>query len=148
MIKIAVILSLFYFVFSQTCFLTHDQAMTKCRAAKIGISSSRGCYDRNTRGCTSLTNIRCKSIEGLVAFKTASQCDVTITGGTEVGHSGGQYSHWNGYKIDFRINPCVDGYIKRSFAYIGRRGDGAEQYRSSSGNVYAREGDHWDVTWY
>jgi hypothetical protein len=38
------------------------------------------------------------------------------------------------------LNSCLTGYIQRSFTEIGRRGDGARQWRASSGNIYALEG--------
>ncbi|CAF4449854.1 unnamed protein product, partial [Rotaria sp. Silwood2] len=41
---------------------------------------------------------------------------------------------------------CINSYITKQFAYIGQRGDGAAQYKASSGNVYAKEGNHWDIT--
>ncbi len=61
------------------------------------------------------------------------------------GHARGSYSHGNGYKIDIRKDYCVDMYIKRMFSYSGKRGDGAGMYRARSGNVYADEGNHWDI---
>ncbi|MFJ2116777.1 hypothetical protein ACIOEX_33695, partial [Streptomyces sp. NPDC087850] len=77
-----------------------------------------------------------------------TNCALTITGGTETGHATSEYSHWNGYKLDYRTTSCVTNYIKGTFAYIGVRGDGAPQWKSGSGNVYADEGNHWDVTYY
>ncbi len=69
-------------------------------------------------------------------------------GGTETGHASGTYSHWNGYKLDISLNTCINNYITNSFTYIGLRGDGAKQYQASSGNIYALEGNHWDITFY
>ncbi len=79
-------------------------------------------------------------------LKTSSGCSITVTGGTETGHAGGTYSHSNGYKIDISLNTCINSYITKQFAYIGKRGDGAAQYKASSGNLYAKEGNHWDIT--
>ncbi len=56
-------------------------------------------------------------------------------------------SHWNGYKVDVALNSCIDSYITRTFTNIGRRSDGAAQYRSAAGNIYARESNHWDITY-
>jgi hypothetical protein len=53
-------------------------------------------------------------------------------------------TYWNGYKIDIRLNTCVENYIRR-WPFIGNRGDEAPMYRAGSGNVYAREKDHWDI---
>jgi len=72
------------------------------------------------------------------------------TGGRVIaadGHSSGTYSHFNGWKIDITKYTCITNYIHR-FSYIGLRGDGAPMYRSGSGNVYADEGSHWDLTLY
>jgi hypothetical protein len=133
---------------NEKCKHSHSEAAGKVRAAGINISSSGNCSDRNRRTCTSLEQVRCNTITGILTLKRASNCAITITGGTETGHSGGQYSHWNGYKLDLSLNSCLDSYIKRSFTEIGRRGDGARQWKSSSGNIYALEGNHWDITYF
>ncbi len=88
---------------------------------------------------------------------------MTVTGGTvrwiiqyfllfdyslhkqETGHGRGTHSHSNGYKIDISLNPCINSYITKQFSHIGKRGDGAALYKASSGNVYAKEGNHWDI---
>ena len=82
------------------------------------ISSSGGCSDRNRPTCTSLDQVRCRTIVQLVAFKEASKCAVTVTGGTETGHSSGTYSHWNGFKIDIGLSTCINNYIKGMNAYL------------------------------
>ncbi|MFI0818756.1 hypothetical protein ACH4TX_22370 [Streptomyces sp. NPDC021098] len=127
--------------------LTHSQAAAKLRAAGISWTSSGNCSDRNRRTCTSFTKVNSGTITGVIAFKRASRCRVTITGGTETGHASGTRSHWNGYKVDIAPTTCVTRFIKRQYAYIGRRGDGAPMYRSSAGNIYANEGNHWDITY-
>ncbi|CAM5321801.1 hypothetical protein SGLAM104S_09385 [Streptomyces glaucescens] len=86
--------------------------------------------------------------QGAQTLKSASGCALNITGGTETGHPGGTYSHWNGYKLDYSKYTCIGNYIKNTFTYIGVRGDGAPQWKSGSGNIYADEGNHWDVTYY
>lgn len=60
----------------------------------------------------------------------------------------GRYSHYNGYKVDIALRSCVNEYIADRFRYLGRRSDGARRYRFPGGNPYAREGDHWDITYY
>merc|ERR1712226_258152 len=108
-------------------------------------SGGGSCSSRNLPYCTSLETIRCKCITDLVWFKEQSRCSVTVTGGTETGHAGGSQSHWNGYKIDISLSSCVDSYIQNRFTYIGIRGDGARMYRDSRRNIYAKEGNHWDI---
>ncbi|MEY2225800.1 hypothetical protein [Streptomyces sp. BF23-19] len=116
------------------------------RAAGIGLSSSGGCSNRNNATCTSLEQVNAATISDVSTLRNASHCALTITGGTEVGHASGTYSHWNGYKIDFSPTSCASAYVTNSFTRIADRGDGAARYRSAAGNVYARESNHWDVT--
>ncbi|KOG20831.1 hypothetical protein ADK34_23190, partial [Streptomyces viridochromogenes] len=98
--------------------------------------------------CTSFEQLNLATAQGAQTLKSASGCALNITGGTETGHASGTYSHWNGYKLDFAKYTCVGNYIKNTFTYIGLRGDGAPQWKSGAGNVYADEGNHWDVTFY
>ncbi|CAL9612939.1 hypothetical protein SUDANB6_05686 [Streptomyces sp. enrichment culture] len=127
--------------------MTHNQAAAKLRAAGITWSSSGNCSDRNRKTCTSFSRINSGTVDGIIAFKRASRCRVNITGGTETGHAQGTYSHWNGHKVDITPTTCVNRYIKGHYKYIGKRGDGASTYRSAAGNLYADEGNHWDITY-
>jgi hypothetical protein len=117
-------------------------------AAGIGWTSSGGCTTRSNPTCTSFEGLRQTSVDGAITLKGASGCALTITGGTEVGHSGGTYSHDNGWKLDFSPTSCLTSWVTGTYTYIGVRGDGAALYQSAAGNVYADEGDHWDVTFY
>jgi hypothetical protein len=128
--------------------LTHSQAAAIFRAAGITWSSSGNCSDWNNPTCTSFTNINDSTVYGVRTLKQASGCAVNITGGTEVGHASGTYSHRNGYKVDISKYTCVGNYIHNNFTRIANRGDGAAQWRSASGNIYADEGSHWDITYY
>ncbi|WP_100300219.1 hypothetical protein [Streptomyces aculeolatus] len=128
--------------------ISHSQATSMFRSSGITWSSSGGCSDRNNSTCTSFEQLNLASAQGAQTLKSASGCALNITGGTETGHAGGTYSHWNGYKLDFSLSTCVNNYVTGNFAYIGQRGDGAAMYQSGSGNIYAREGNHWDVTYY
>lgn len=128
--------------------VSHSDAAAQMRAAGIAISSSGGCSDRYTSTCTSLEGVRQTTLDGAKTLRSASGCALTITGGTETGHAGGTYSHWNGYKLDFSLTTCLNGYVTNTFTYVGQRSDGAALYRSGAGNEYAREGSHWDVTFY
>ncbi|WP_431781864.1 peptidoglycan-binding domain-containing protein [Streptomyces chumphonensis] len=128
--------------------LTHSQAASMFTSAGIPWSSSGNCSDRYARTCTSFDQLRRTSAEGVIALKRASGCSVHITGGTETGHASGTYSHWNGYKIDFAPYSCVSSYITGTFTYLGQRSDGAALYRAGTGDVYAREGSHWDATYH
>ncbi|MGH3881666.1 MAG: hypothetical protein ACRDSK_31975 [Actinophytocola sp.] len=123
--------------------ISHKAAAAKLRNANIGWVSSGGCSNRNNPTCTSFTDIKSGTINGVITFKKSSKCKITVTGGTETGHAPGKYSHWNGYKIDISRTSCATNYIKRNFSYIG-----GAKWRSSAGNVYFDEGDHWDITYY
>ncbi|MFE7311851.1 MULTISPECIES: hypothetical protein [unclassified Streptomyces] len=131
---------------------TQAAAEQQFRKAGVTWTSSGRCSNRNNRNCTSFDRINRTTVAGVIAFKKASKCAVTLTAGTETGHGSGTYSHWNGYKVDMHVAPCVDKYITGHFRYTGRRhGDNAKLYKSPAGNTYAyevsRRGTHWDITY-
>lgn len=128
--------------------LTDAQAASQLSASGIGRSSSGGCTNRYNSTCTSYEQINQATVDGIKTFKRISGCAITITGGTEAGHASGTYSHWNGYKVDVPLTSCISNYITSHYAYAGTRGDGAVLYKAPSGNVYARESNHWDITYY
>jgi hypothetical protein len=128
--------------------VSQASAESRFRSAGIGWTSSGGCTTRSNPTCTSFEGIRQATIDGGITLKRASGCALTITGGTEVGHASGTYSHYNGYKLDFSRTSCLTSWIHGTYTYIGLRGDGAPMYRAASGNIYADEGNHWDVTYY
>jgi len=128
--------------------VTQASAASQFQAAGITWTSSGGCTTRTNSTCTSFDGIRQATIDGAITLKRASGCALTITGGTEVGHASGTYSHYNGYKLDFSRTTCLTSWIHGTYTYAGLRGDGAPMYRAASGNVYADEGNHWDVTYY
>lgn len=128
--------------------LSDAEARSRVTAAGIPVVSSGNCSTRSISTCTSLEQIYSGTIDGIITLKRASGCAVNITGGTEVGHASGTYSHYNGYKVDTSITTCINGYITRNFTYIGLRGDGAPQYKSAAGNIYAKESNHWDILYY
>ncbi|MEV0650666.1 hypothetical protein AB0I28_35975 [Phytomonospora sp. NPDC050363] len=129
-------------------FLTHAQATSQLSASGISWSSSGGCSDRNNPTCTSFTNVRQVTISGIRTLRSSSGCAINVTGGTETGHSGGTYSHWNGYKLDISKYACVGNYIKAHFTYVGYISGWGYQYRSGAGNLYTDEGNHWDILFY
>lgn len=127
----------------------HNDAATQFRKAGVSWTSSQNCSNWNKRGCTSFTNINRATVAGAIAFKKLSKCRVVITGGTEIGHASGTYSHRNGYKVDMsKQDGCLDRYIPNHFKKAGARKDGTKLYKSPAGNVYAREHSHWDVLYY
>ncbi len=128
--------------------VTQAQAESAFRAAGISWTSSGGCTNRNNSTCTSFEGLRQASVDGAITLKRASGCGLTITGGTETGHASGTYSHWNGYKLDFSRTTCLTNWVHNTYAYQGLRSDGAPLYKAASGNLYADEGNHWDVTYF
>ncbi|KAM7213326.1 hypothetical protein V8F06_011274 [Rhypophila decipiens] len=133
--------------FAEAKKLSHSQATAKLSAAGVKWTSSGGCSDRNRPICTSFTNVREETINGAITLKRACGCALTITGGTETGHASGTYSHWNGYKLDFKKASGINNYITSTFTRIADRG-GYPAYKAKSGNIYVNEGNHWDVTFY
>ena len=128
--------------------MTHSQAASIFRAAGITWSSTGGCSDWNVSTCTSFTNINDSTVYGVRTLKQASGCAVNITGGTEVGHASGTYSHWNGYKVDIAKYACITNYIHNTYTYVGYISGWGYQYRAPSGNLYTDEGNHWDILYY
>jgi hypothetical protein len=128
--------------------ISHSSATSQLRSAGITWSSSGGCSDRNKPTCTSFDGIRQSTIDGIITFKRISGCAVNITGGTETGHASGTYSHWNGYKVDTSLTTCISNYITSHYTYVGYISGFGDQYRSPSGNLYTKEGSHWDVLYY
>mgnify|MGYP001579937404 CR=1 FL=1 len=110
----------------------------------ININRTNECSGGQTSGCTSTEGIRGITIDALKTIKNeCSNCQLTITGGTEGGHAQGIYSHSNGYKVDLRFEPALDQNI---YAKIGTNIPIINKsYKGSDGNIYIKEKDHWDV---
>ncbi len=102
---------------------------------------------------TQLAGMQDTTINEIIGIKKACGCTVTVTGGTEGGHSEKtSCSHGNGKKFDLGMEAGLTSYITKNFSYIGKRSDdGAEQWKNNaSGAIYAKEdvqgtGPHWDV---
>jgi hypothetical protein len=98
---------------------------------------------------TSLEGIRTATLNAIVALNRDSGAGIVITGGTEStgGHKSGTYSHENGYKVDLSLNPTLTNYIEKNFRKVDPVG-GYPAYKCPAGNLYVKEGNHWDVTVY
>jgi len=119
---------------------THKEALDLLSREGITVASSGKCSDRNSKTCTSLDEIRKSTIKGLIEFKNLVKSDLTVTAGTENGHTAGKFSHGNGYKFDLRKNDEVTEYIEKNFKSVGRN------LWADGNNFFLKEGDHWDVT--
>ncbi|MFC4057118.1 hypothetical protein ACFOWE_02365 [Planomonospora corallina] len=124
--------------------LTHAQAVRRLERNGLDLYSSGRCADRANRRCTSLEAVRTETLRGVIRLKRRSGCPVTLTGGTETGHTPGRYSHGNGYKLDVEPNACLDRHIRRTQPFRGVRSDGALLYGSEE-ELYARTPSHWDI---
>ncbi|WP_205314857.1 hypothetical protein [Nonomuraea lactucae] len=125
--------------------MSHDAAAGYLLGAGLRYKSTGHCTNRHVHTCTSLDLVRTGTIARIIALKQASTCPIMVTGGTEVGHSPGRFSHGKGYKLDISHNACIDRYIHHNSERTGVRGDGAALYRSPSGTLFADESDHWDI---
>ncbi|MDF2705486.1 hypothetical protein AB0C18_30865 [Nonomuraea muscovyensis] len=125
--------------------MSHDHAAKYLLGAGLRYRSTGHCTDRHVNTCTSLDSVRTGTVARIIALKHASDCPIMVTGGTEVGHAPGRFSHGQGYKLDISHNACIDRYIAQHSEPAGVRGDGARLYRAPSGTVYADESDHWDI---
>jgi hypothetical protein len=128
--------------------MSQSEAASSLASVGITWSSSGGCTTRSNPTCTSFSQINSGTVSGVKTLRTASGCAINITGGTEVGHASGTYSHYNGYKVDTGKNTCLTNYVHNSFTRIANRGDGYAQWRSAAGNIYCDEGNHWDILYY
>lgn len=129
--------------------LSHRFVVRRLRAAGVKRRSSGKCASRHRPTCTSFAAIRANTVAKLIRLKRRSRCPIVVTGGTETGHAAGQYSHGNGYKVDVARNACLDAYIRKKHRYVGARSDGALLYLSgdpATGDIYALESNHWDIT--
>ncbi|MFF0249575.1 hypothetical protein ACWEU6_00290 [Streptosporangium sandarakinum] len=127
--------------------LTQAQAAHRLKRSGLSWKSTGGCVDRTIGQCTSLDTVRRTTVASVIALKRASGCPIVITGGTEVGHAPGRYSHAKGYKLDIQPNSCVNDHIIRHYPFDGIRDDGAPLYRAPNA-LYARELDHWDILFF
>lgn len=95
-------------------------------------------------GRTSLTGMQAVVTQEVLNLRYGCNCALTITGGTESGHAGGEYSHSSGYKVDIDDTSVINNYIQSRYTPAGVRSDGAQLYKNGC-TTYAKESDHWDI---
>ena len=132
--------------------MTVDEQAARNQLAKASISVNKGAcpagvsYTSVAGGCTSMAGIQSSTLDSAIQLKKDCGCNLNITGAAELGHATGVASHASGNKLDFSLNADLNRYIQQSFPPIATRSDGAAQYQAPDGTIYAKEGDHWDVT--
>lgn len=90
---------------------TQSEAEQKLSGANISVSSSGGCSDPANAKCTSLQNIPKTTIDNIISLKNGTGCPVTVTGGTETGHS----AHGSGKPVvDVSENSCLEGKFSQT----------------------------------
>lgn len=112
----------------------------------INVSSSGNCCDRNNGTCTSLEGMSPATLSQISNIQ--NKCGaVTITGGTEIGHSGEGTvgSHSGGSKVDIGQNlvSCITGTTGRIL--VSSPSFGSAQVKDRCGNIYTWEGNHTDI---
>lgn len=132
---------------TQSTPLRHQEAGALLREAGLRWISSGHCGRRRNPHCTSFEGLRTSTLDGVLRLRERSHCPLVISGGTERGHAHLRFGHGHGYKLDILPSRCLNRFIHHTFRRIGRRGDGAMQYRAvPTRSLYARERSHWDVT--
>lgn len=126
----------------------YDDATARAILSSNGIVPNKeNCTSPTQTNCTSLQGVNQATIDQIVNLQSACNCGAfVLTGGTENGHASGALSHGNGYKVDIGLYSKLDSFIENNFTAAGTRSDGARLWKDASGNIYAREGDHWDIT--
>ena len=119
--------------------LSDSQVRTIFRNHGLSWRSSGNCTTRSRSNCTSFDQMRASTVTETITLQQRSGCPIVVTGGTEVGHASGTYSHYNGYKIDWQMSSCVTSYVLRNGRSIG----GSKWTIGST--VYYNERNHWDV---
>ena len=127
---------------------TDQQARSDLSASGIGVNKT--CQNSSScsvsGGQTCLNGLQSSTVSGIKTIKQNCNCDVTITGGTECGHSAsGTYNHGNGYKTDLRTNAALNNYIQQQGCSTTPQDTNCT---GKDGNIYRYEtagGAHWDV---
>lgn len=126
--------------------LSNQDAVSQLNSAGIQVSSTGGCSDRLNPNCTSLDGIPSSAVNSLIALETdlkknCSNCFLTVTGGTEVGHS----THGPGKSIvdlssgNVQVNQFIKNQIGTQTPQINT------WYSGGSSRYYFYEGNHWHV---
>ncbi len=116
-------------------------------------------YTAQTGGrCTSLAGMQQSTINSTIGIKNAcdaasgGNCNVTVTGGTELGHESGEFSHETGYKVDLAPDPALDAYLNSLVGNLPPDTNSAPVVDAEGNTIIVRHEDvgqpneHWDIT--
>lgn len=126
-----------------------SDASARSQVESAGIKVNKlDCAFGQQSNCTSLKGIQPTTLQAVIILKALCQCEMTITGGTEPGHSlNGELRHDNGYKLDFALLPGFTKWIEVTWTRVPtNRTDVSAAYAGPGGINCARENDHWDCT--
>lgn len=128
------------------------------QAVGVDVNNTNMCVGTQKTGCTSVDGLNPNTISYIELMRQKYQSTVCTTGGPECRwvlsggseqHTGdGAGTHAGGDKFDIRLSTVKENFVTKSngFTSIGpRSNDGAPQWRDGLGNIWAKEGDHWDV---
>ncbi len=93
--------------------MTQDQINADAQVrAELGSSiiAAGPCLQGQTTGCVDLNGLQSQAISGVKTLQSACNCTVTITGGTEPGHTSGG-SHGQGTGLDIRADSAITSAI-------------------------------------
>lgn len=82
--------------------LSQNQAALLLAQNGINTSSTGSCSDYRNRRCTSLEGLEKDTVEDLVAVEKSFDGEITVSGGTEVGHDNG--CHISGSCVDVKLS--------------------------------------------
>lgn len=129
------------------------EAEARLEENSIDIVSSGNCSDKSLSTCTSLEGIQTSTLDGIINLANNCQtndanCKVTVTGGTETGHS---TAHSDGKKIDLSKNDSTFNNFMETVV-SGNQGESISEGTKYSNVEYNNttytiidEGDHWDI---
>ena len=103
-------------------------------------------YQDVAGGCTSFQGMQKYAIDDAVQLKKDCNCQIVINGAAEKGHSTVGVTHESGRKLDLDLTPGLNSFIEKNCQKKSvPRSDGATEY-SCGNDTYAKESNHWDVT--
>ncbi|OGZ34046.1 MAG: hypothetical protein A3I88_01905 [Candidatus Portnoybacteria bacterium RIFCSPLOWO2_12_FULL_39_9] len=131
----------------EAAYRTASEQSARSQLSQAGINTKRECQPNESTGCVTFDGIRENTLNEVIGLKRDCGCDIYVSGARESGHRAGSRSHQTGHKIDIHLNDPLNNYISENFKRVGTRpSDQAPLYENpQTGNLYAKESDHWDI---